>query len=70
METTLILTSKNNDDFEDIKMMLHADDLYQCLLDVKRAINAKIQHGSYNEREGQFLRYLDGLIEIQGLCIE
>jgi hypothetical protein len=70
METTLILTSTNNDDFQDIKMMLCADELYQCLIDVKRAINAKIQHGSYNDREGQFLRYLDGLIDVQGLYFD
>jgi hypothetical protein len=70
METTLILTSTNNDDFQDIKMMLCADELYQCLIDVKREINAKIQHGSYNDREGQFLRYLDGLIDVQGLYFD
>ena len=70
METTLILTSTNNDDFEDIKMMMCAGELYQCLSDVKHVINAKIQHGVYNEREGEFLRSLHNMIDIQGLHID
>ena len=69
METTLILTSTNNDDFEHLKMMLLAEDMHACLCDVKRAVTGRLQHGIYNEREGEFLSYLDELLQVQGLYV-
>lgn len=70
MSTTLIFNATNESELEDLKRMMLADDLYYCLSDVKRVIDAKIQHGVYNEREGEFLRSLHNMIDIQGLHID
>jgi len=69
METKLIFTSKTEDDEDDLKTLLFAREMHSCLCSVKNAIDTRIRHGVYTDREYNFLMYLDDIVRVDGLEI-
>lgn len=69
METKLIFTAKNEEEQEDLKTILLSQEMHSCLSSVKNAIDTRIRHGVYTDREYNFLMYLDDLVRVDGLEI-